>query len=67
MTPAPMKEIGWFPIELTAAAQAHPSFQDWPSQAGIPVGRSRYWSSISPVSLGELIEHWYPVPTFNQR
>lgn len=32
VTPAPTKEIGWFPIELTAAAQAHPWFQDWPSQ-----------------------------------
>lgn len=32
MIAAPTKEIGWFPIELTAAAQAHPWFQDWPSQ-----------------------------------
>ncbi|XFA72874.1 type 1 glutamine amidotransferase [Thermosynechococcaceae cyanobacterium Okahandja] len=30
VTPGATKEIGWYPIELTTAAQAHPWFQAWP-------------------------------------
>ncbi|WP_448533835.1 type 1 glutamine amidotransferase [Parathermosynechococcus lividus] len=31
VTAAAAKEIGWYPIELTPAAQQHPWFQAWPS------------------------------------
>ncbi len=31
VTSAPHKEIGWYPIYLTPAAQAHPWFREWPA------------------------------------